>query len=255
MPDSNAQFALNLDHVEKTYRSGTIALAPTSLKILKGEFVSLVGPSGCGKSTLLRLMSGLVPPTSGRIDHTHDDQNQDVGFVFQEATLMPWATVYENVSLPLRLQDIARNDHERIETVLAWVGLEGFHQSYPRELSGGMKMRVSIARALVTKPNLLLLDEPFAALDEFTRAQLNEDLLRLWQDQKWTAVFVTHSIREAAFLAERVIVMSPRPGRVVADVTVPFEYPRTAQLRNQHDFIDFSASVSDHLGHAMATET
>ncbi len=255
MPTSDSQLALNLNKVEKTYRSGTIALAPTSLKIQPGEFVSLVGPSGCGKSTLLRLISGLIKPTSGHIDHKHNAKDQDIGFVFQEATLMPWATVYENVSLPLRLQGSAPDDHERIETVLAWVGLEEFHQTYPRELSGGMKMRVSIARALVTEPSLLLLDEPFAALDEFTRAQLNEDLLRLWEDQKWTAVFVTHSIREAAFLSERVIVMSPRPGRVVADVAVPFAYPRTAKLRDQHDFTDFSASVSNHLGHAMATLT
>ncbi|MEQ9111508.1 MAG: ABC transporter ATP-binding protein [Rhodospirillaceae bacterium] len=255
MSASDSQFALNLNLVEKTYRSGTVALAPTTLKIQHGEFVSLVGPSGCGKSTLLRLMSGLITPTSGHIDHQHHDQKKDVGFVFQEATLMPWANVYENVSLPLRLQESARNDHDRIETVLAWVGLEEFHQTYPRELSGGMKMRVSIARALVTEPTLLLLDEPFAALDEFTRAQLNEDLLRIWEDQKWTAVFVTHSIREAAFLSERVIVMSPRPGRVVADIDVPFAYPRNTGLRDQHNFTDFSASVSNYLGHAMAAET
>lgn len=244
---SPSPIELRLDQVSKTFSSGTYALAPTSLAIEQGQFVALVGPSGCGKSTLLRLIAGLSQPTSGEIVKA-SKSTSELGFVFQEPTLMPWATVAKNVALPLVLKDVAEETaRQDVERVLQWVGLSDFKESYPRELSGGMKMRTSIARAIVAKPSVLMLDEPFAALDEFTRSSLNDDLLRLWEEQKWTAIFVTHSVREAAYLADRIIVMSDRPGTVIADMTVPFERPRRPDLRNAHDYSDFCAEVSSLL--------
>lgn len=249
-PDNSTPTFLSLTNVSKTFPSGLKALAPTSFSLSNGEFVSLVGPSGCGKSTLLRLVAGLAEPTTGQKSLASDTTK--VSFVFQDPTLMPWATVSENVQLPLKLANtLDKNSENRVETVLDWVGLKDFQNAYPRELSGGMKMRASIARALIVQPDLLLLDEPFAALDEFTRAQLNEDLLHLWQKQKWTSIFVTHSIRESAFLSNRILVMSPRPGRITADVSVPFDYPRDSTLRNSHAYTDLCAEVATHLAEHM----
>lgn len=250
---SAANLSLSLNRITKTFTSGTQALSEITLSIEQGQFVAVVGPSGCGKSTLLRLVAGLSAPTSGDIEKTLGADA--LSFVFQEPTLMPWATVTENVSLPLVLKKTSPSHVEKeSRRVLDWVGLADFAGAYPRELSGGMKMRVSIARALVSEPNLLLLDEPFAALDEFTRSNLNDDLLRLWEEQKWTALFVTHSVREAAYLADRIIVMSARPGRVTADIIVPFEHPRRPSLRNEHRYADFCASVSSALGQSQSQD-
>jgi NitT/TauT family transport system ATP-binding protein len=212
--------------VTKQFPSGTRALEDITAEIEAGEFVALLGPSGCGKSTLLRLLAGLEAPSAGQItwDAGHKPGPGDVGFVFQDATLLPWASAAENVYLPLRLRGRSRAESAGlIESTLARVGLAEFAGARPKALSGGMKMRVSIARALVSNPVLLLMDEPFAALDEFTRHRLQEDLRRLWRESGKTIVFVTHSIYEAAFLASRILVMSPRPGRIAADIraTVP----------------------------------
>ena len=242
---------VSLEGVRKVFRNGTHALDRIDLAIEKGAFVSLLGPSGCGKSTLLRIIAGLVAPSAGSI-RGRDAVGGRVGFVFQEPTLMPWATVWDNVYLPLRLAGESRSSvSDRIEQTLAAVGLDGFERAYPRELSGGMKMRVSIARALVTNPELLLLDEPFAALDEITRFKLNEDLLRLWQAQHWTVVFVTHSVFESAFLSSRVIVMTPRPGRITADVPIDLGYPRASSLRTSPRYTELCRALSHRLAEGM----
>ena len=205
---------LSLREIGKTFSNGTTALDRTSLTLREGDFVSLLGPSGCGKSTALRIVAGLLTPTSGTIDwHGNRRGGADIGFVFQEPTLMPWANVFDNVWLPLRLRGQTRAQaRPAIAALLKRVKLNGFEYAMPRELSGGMKMRVSIARALVTKPRLLLMDEPFAALDEITRFRLNDDLLDLWQAERFTAVFVTHSVFESVFLSNRIVVMAARPG-------------------------------------------
>ncbi|CAA9285567.1 MAG: ABC transporter, ATP-binding protein (cluster 10, nitrate/sulfonate/bicarbonate) [uncultured Craurococcus sp.] len=211
-----------LDGVGKRFASGTEALRDVDLRIEPGEFLSLLGPSGCGKSTLLRLIAGLAEPSAGRIERAASRQ---VGFVFQEATLLPWSDAVTNVRLPLRLLGLPRAEQEeRAAEALAQVGLGGFERAYPRELSGGMRMRVSIARALVTRPSLLLMDEPFAALDELTRHRLNDDLLALWAGSGVTVVFVTHSVFESVYLSSRILVMAARPGRIAAEVVV--EAPR-----------------------------
>jgi NitT/TauT family transport system ATP-binding protein len=212
---------LAIDSVSKRFANGTLALENISTTIGNGEFVALLGPSGCGKSTLLRLLAGLEVPSEGTINWTAGAQPHagDIGFVFQDATLLPWANAAENVFLPLRLRGRCRSEVAAlIDAALAQVGLSDFSDARPKSLSGGMKMRVSIARALVSEPLLLLMDEPFAALDEFTRHRLQEDLHGLWQRTGKTIVFVTHSIYEAAFLASRILVMSPRPGRIAADI-------------------------------------
>jgi NitT/TauT family transport system ATP-binding protein len=215
---------LTIDAVSRRFLTGVEALRDVSLRLEPADFVALLGPSGCGKSTLLRMIAGLDRPTSGalRWDAGHAPTSGEVGFVFQDATLLPWATAEENVWLPLRLRGIPR-ERARPEThgALAGVGLAGFEHARPRELSGGMRMRVSIARALVTRPRLLLMDEPFAALDEFTRHRLQGDLLALWQSMGCTVVFVTHSIYEAAFLARRIVLMTPRPGRIEREIASP----------------------------------
>jgi NitT/TauT family transport system ATP-binding protein len=209
------------------------ALRDVSLAIADGDFVGLLGPSGCGKSTLLRLIAGLDQPDQGRLiwDAGQQPTRGDIGFVFQDATLLPWASATDNVFLPLRLRGMARGQAmPLVRATLERVGLHGFADARPRQLSGGMRMRVSIARALVTRPRLLLMDEPFAALDEFTRHKLQEDLLSLWQELGCTIVFVTHSIYEATFLARRIVLMTPRPGRIDHEIASPLRACAAARL-------------------------
>ena len=208
---------LRVERAGRRFANGTTALEEVSLRIEPGDFLALLGPSGCGKSTLLRLIAGLDQPDSGRI--VWDSAPGDIGFVFQDATLLPWATAAENVRLPLRLRGRRGAETQRAAAAaLARVGLAGFEAARPRQLSGGMRMRVSIARSLVVEPKLLLMDEPFAALDEFTRHGLQDDLRRLWASAGCSVVFVTHSIYEAAYLAQRIVIMSPRPGRIAAEI-------------------------------------
>ena len=240
---------LAADHLAKRFDNGVQALADLSFTLNAGDFVSLLGPSGCGKSTALRLIAGLLAPDGGAVDFPGG--KPDMGFVFQEATLMPWADALTNVRLPLDLQHVKRDDaNARAEAVLARVGLKGFEHALPRELSGGMKMRVSIARALAAKPKLLLLDEPFAALDEITRAQLNDDLLRLLREDDLTILFVTHSVAESCYLSERVLVMTPRPGRLAADIALPKQNDRAPGFRLTAQFLDCQRRVTDALGAA-----
>jgi NitT/TauT family transport system ATP-binding protein len=245
---------LRLSGIEKRFRNGTLALAGVDLDLAEGEFLAVLGPSGCGKSTLLRIIAGLAEPSAGTCDWPGGAPLPGtIGFVFQEPTLMPWASVDDNVFLPLRLAGITRQAAApRIAETIAALGLAGFEKAVPRELSGGMKMRVSLARALVTRPRLLLLDEPFAALDEITRSKLNEDLLRLWEAQRWTVVFVTHSVFESVFLARRILVLSARPGRVAAAFPVDLPQPRTADLRLTPAYAEVCRSVSDGLARTMA---
>ncbi len=203
--------------ISKRFANGTQALRDLSFAVAPGEFVSLLGPSGCGKSTALRIAAGLLLPDSGTVTRATDD----IGFVFQEPTLMPWADALTNARLPLDLKKLPRGEAaDRAAAALARVGLSGFESSFPRELSGGMKMRVSLARALAAQPKLLLLDEPFAALDEITRNQLGDDLLKLWREDGLTVLFVTHSVSESSYLSQRVLVMTPRPGTVMADIAL-----------------------------------
>jgi NitT/TauT family transport system ATP-binding protein len=216
---------LAIEGVARRFPNGTEALRGACLSIAPGDFVALLGPSGCGKSTLLRLIAGLDAPDAGALHWQGGAPGPgEIGFVFQDATLLPWATAEENVWLPLRLRGIARAEAQpEIHAALARVGLQGFEGARPRELSGGMRMRVSLARALVGRPRVLLMDEPFAALDEFTRHSLQDDLLALWRDTGSTIVFVTHSIYEAAFLSRRIVVMTPRPGRIAAEIASPLK--------------------------------
>jgi NitT/TauT family transport system ATP-binding protein len=238
--------------VAKEFSTGTVALSGLDLAVGRREFVSLLGPSGCGKSTALRLIAGLGRPTRGRIELDAGDSDGGVGFVFQEPTLLPWATVFDNVRLPLRLRGRPRGEvADEVAAVLATVGLDRFPDAYPRELSGGMRMRVSIARALITRPRLLLMDEPFAALDEITRHRLNDDLLRLWHGQSWTVVFVTHSVYESVYLSQRIVVMAARPGRVVADIPVDAPYPRDEAYRTSEPYNRACCLVSAELHRAM----
>ncbi len=236
-----------LEAVTKRFGNGLLALDNVGLRIAPGEFVSLVGPSGCGKSTVLRIVAGLDTPTTGRIEApaVSEPTSAATAFVFQEATLMPWASVFDNVWLPLRLAGTARAAAEgTVREVLSGVGLREFADAYPAELSGGMRMRVSLARALVTRPRVLLMDEPFAALDEITRGRLNTDLLAWWQDRGLTVVFVTHSVYESVFLSQRVVVMSKRPGRIVADLPVEAPYPRDPSFRESRTYLDACRGVS-----------
>jgi len=220
-----------------------------NLAVRPGEFVSLLGPSGCGKSTALRLLAGLGVPTTGEIAWAGDPA---LSFVFQEPTLMPWRTVFANAYLPLRLRGMSRSEaRPRVMEALEGVGLDKFADAYPRQLSGGMKMRVSIARALVTRPTLLLMDEPFAALDEITRGRLNDDLLKLYARERLTIVFVTHSVFESVFLSSRIMVMAARPGRIVADIEVDAPYPRDADYRTSATYNHHCRLASDALRSAM----
>ena len=244
---------LQLERVEKRYDNGTLALQGVDLVIGAREFVSFLGPSGCGKSTALKMIAGLLEVTSGQIKwaDSSTDHAKDISFVFQEPTLMPWTKVFENVWLPLRLKGIARAQAQpQVDAVLAKVGLSQFANVYPRELSGGMKMRVSIARAMVTQPRLLLMDEPFAALDEMTRFKLNNDTLALWTAQQFTTIFVTHSVYESVYLSNRIIVMAARPGRVIADLKIDEPYPRTDAFRSTPRYAQWCVEVSQALQRA-----
>jgi NitT/TauT family transport system ATP-binding protein len=238
-------------HVTKTYGNSGAVLQAVNLTVQKGEFVSVIGPSGCGKSTILKLISGLTLPTGGtiRIDGmTPKNARETVSYIFQDPTLLPWRTVRQNVGLALELEGMGRAHRiEKTSPLLDLVGLRAVADAYPRELSGGMRMRVSIARALATSPRLLLMDEPFAALDEMSRDHLNEELLRLRSEQQWTAVFVTHSVTEAVFLSTRVIVLAPNPGRVYATLPVDLPQERTASLRTAPEFEALVAQVSHTL--------
>jgi NitT/TauT family transport system ATP-binding protein len=247
---------------DKVFPNGTRALAPIDLTIAAGEFLTLIGPSGCGKSTLLKLIANLIEPTDGRIvwwSGAFDKvgtQGRTIAFVFQDPTLMPWARVETNVRLPLDLGRMpVAQSRERVAEALSRVGLEGFARHYPRQLSGGMKMRVSIARSLVTEPNLLLMDEPFGALDEFTRNRLDADLVRLWWDRKLTTVFVTHSIYEAVFLSTRVIVMGAQPGRVCKVMTIDEPHPRKESFRNSPRFAEHCRTLSALLAEVSVEQT
>jgi NitT/TauT family transport system ATP-binding protein len=225
----------------KIFPDGTEAVRDVTFSLRRGEFLSVVGPSGCGKSTLLRMASGLGPHTSGEVARRVDN----VGYVFQDATLLPWRTVRKNVELLAELDGAARPERTRLATeAIRLVGLEGFENHYPKALSGGMLMRTSVARALTTKPPLFLLDEPFGALDEITRGTLNEELMRLFVSQQFAAIFITHSIAEAVFLSSRLLVMSPRPGRILAEFDIPFSYPRSPDLRFEPEFGRISSEVS-----------
>jgi NitT/TauT family transport system ATP-binding protein len=248
-PDSDAGVAASLRGVTKIYDSGVRALGPIDLDVRRGEFVSLLGPSGCGKSTALRLIAGLSAPTSGALRVS--SQGRGIGFVFQEPTLMPWTSVRENVRLPLKLAHVDRDKAEaRVAGALAQVGLTEFAGAFPRELSGGMKMRVSLARALVTDPDILLMDEPFAALDEITRFRLNNDLLTLWRNLRKTVIFVTHSVFESVYLSQRVIVMTPRPGRIAAEFSIEAAEPRGEAFRSSPSYTAYCRDVSAALAHA-----
>lgn len=245
----------SLNAISKTFSNKTTALQALSLEVREKEFISLLGPSGCGKSTALRIIAGLGSATSGSINWHDEHVSKDISFVFQEPTLMPWATVFDNVWLPLRLKGVSRSAARTdVMDTLAMVGLEKFPNAYPRELSGGMKMRVSIARALVTRPKLLLMDEPFAALDEITRLKLNDDLLDLWRQLGWTVIFVTHSVYESVYLSNRIAVMATRPGRIVADLAIDAPYPRGEDFRTSAQYGAFARDVSSALHNAMKHE-
>jgi NitT/TauT family transport system ATP-binding protein len=241
-----------LHNVGKTFESGTVALRGLDLEVRDGEFVSLLGPSGCGKSTALRIVAGLSAATEGAVEWPGGEHEARIGFVFQEPTLMPWADVASNVRLPLKLAHVDETQSRAaVAATLARVGLADFAGAYPRELSGGMKMRASIARALVTEPHLLLMDEPFAALDEITRFKLNNDLLALWQELRRTVIFVTHSVFESVYLSQRIVVMTPRPGRVSAEIAIDAPYPRDEAFRTSAEYAGYCRTVSQALSQAM----
>jgi NitT/TauT family transport system ATP-binding protein len=252
--------AVSLRGVTKVYDNGVVALGPIDLEVRRGAFVSLLGPSGCGKSTALRLIAGLSAPTSGTVGVARPTVTtvtagggHSVGFVFQEPTLMPWTTVRENVRLPLKLAHVPFSSAKaRVDEALAQVGLSEFAQAYPRELSGGMKMRVSLARALVTDPDILLMDEPFAALDEITRFRLNNDLLALWRNLRKTVIFVTHSVFESVYLSQRVLVMTSRPGRIAAEIGIETTEPRGEDFRTSADYVGYCRKVSNALAPAYS---
>ena len=241
---------LSLSAISKTFDNGLEAIARIDLDVAQGQFLSLVGPSGCGKSTALRIAAGLIAPTSGKI--AWPQGRPQIGFVFQDPTLMPWATVAGNVRLPLDLAGVNRSEaRDQAARAIARVGLGGFENAYPRELSGGMRMRASIARAITAQPKLLLMDEPFAALDELTRQALNDDLLKLAREDSMTVMFVTHSVFESSYLSSRVVVMTPRPGRIAADIHLSPPPLRDASYRLTQEFADAAGKVSAALRNAM----
>jgi NitT/TauT family transport system ATP-binding protein len=241
---------ITAEHLSVTFPGGQVTLDDICLDCPPGEFVSLVGPSGCGKSTLLRCLAGLQRPTSGQLTFgTPDNHPPRRAYVFQEPNLLPWRSVLQNVALPLELSGLARR--ERLRAAAQALEVSGLAPrdagKRPRMLSGGMRMRASLARALVTQPDVMLLDEPFAALDDISRQQLNDELQRLWLQQQWSAVFVTHHVAEAVFLSQRVLVMSQRPGRLIADIPIPFGYPRGVPLRTSAEFARTTGLIGEHL--------
>ena len=250
---------VSLRNVCKQFANGTLALRGVDLDLVAGEFASLLGPSGCGKSTLLRIVAGLAAPSAGTVEwptavySASGHPEPDLGFVFQDPTLLPWASAVRNVMMPLIIARAPKGEaEEKAVAMLALVGLKGFEHAYPRELSGGMRMRVSIARALVTQPKILLLDEPFAALDEITRHRLNDDLLALWWQYRFTVVFVTHSVFESVYLSQRIVVMAARPGRVMADLDNAAPYPRDGLFRTSAEYAKLCRTTSETLKAAIA---
>jgi NitT/TauT family transport system ATP-binding protein len=257
---SDGEPLIVIDRVGKTYANGTVALDDISFDVSEGQFVSLVGPSGCGKSTLLRMVAGLGPITSGQIlveglpPRRARQEKSDTAFVFQDANLMPWRSVMGNVELPLELRGVGKAERRAgALQALEMVGLSEATKAYPRELSGGMRMRVSLARALAAHPRLLLMDEPFGALDEITRQRLNGELLRLCSLANWTVVFVTHNVFEAVYLSTRILVMSARPGRIIAEVPVPLPHPRVPEIRTDPEFTRIVREVVTLLGSAAGS--
>ncbi|MCD7060714.1 ABC transporter ATP-binding protein [Pelagibacterium xiamenense] len=255
---SSTPWAIDIDHVGKVFTldngESLVAVDTVDLKIEKGEFVALLGPSGCGKSTILRLVAALEDPTTGRIAIENRDplslsRQHRLGVAFQDHALLPWLSVKNNIALPYKVAG-RPVDHERIADLLGLVGLKGFENARPSQLSGGMRQRVSIARALILNPDVLLLDEPFGALDAVTRRHMNVELQRIWGEERITSLLVTHSVEEALFLADRVIVMSGRPGRVVKSIAVPFERPRRPEVQRTAEF----HSLADELTLALEPE-
>lgn len=245
---------VSFEHVSKTYNTGTVALSNFHLSVQEGEFLSFLGPSGCGKSTALRMVAGLGNATHGEVKVFNQKpeevikQTNDIAFVFQDANLLPWRTVLDNVLLPLELRGGNKKAHkENALRVLEMVGLKDHLKSYPRQLSGGMKMRVSIARALAAKPKMLLMDEPFAALDEITRQNLQMELLDIWQKENMTILFVTHNVYEAVFLSTRIAVMSARPGRLSSLIDVNLPKERMLSMRTEEEFNDYVELASKSL--------
>lgn len=244
MQDSGDGAALTFSDVGMTFPDGTVAIDRVSFSVSRGEFVTVVGPSGCGKSTLLKIASGLLDATQGAVDIDRDR----IGYVFQEPTLMPWRTVQGNVELLAELHGVDRRRRRELAArAIELVGLQGFEHHYPKSLSGGMRMRCSLARTLTLSPPIMMFDEPFGAVDEITREHLNEETLRLFQQEGFAGLFITHSISEAVFMSTRVLVMSARPGRIVAEYEVPFAYPRDPSLRFEPEFARLSGDVSTSL--------
>jgi NitT/TauT family transport system ATP-binding protein len=248
---------VHLDHVTKRYGKGPIILDDLNLDVRQNEFVSLIGPSGCGKSTLLKLLSGLSPITGGSlvVDGMEPvNAREEMFFVFQEANLLPWSRVLQNVELPMRIRgEPTDRRRKRAREMVELVGLKEAERHFPWQLSGGMRMRVSIARALSTRPKILLLDEPFGALDEMTRDRLNEDLLEIREKDPFTAFFVTHSVAEAVFLSTRIVVLSANPGRIADIIEVPFPFPRKAELRESPEYLETLAKATHALRSVMET--
>jgi NitT/TauT family transport system ATP-binding protein len=243
------QAALSFVNVSKTFADGTAALSNISFDVRDGEFVTVVGPSGCGKSTLLKIASNLIPASGGEVQVS----TENLGYVFQDATLLPWRTVLKNVELFLELHGVEKlQRHTLAAEAIDLVGLNGFERYYPKRLSGGMKMRVSLARSLTLKPKVFLFDEPFGALDEITRERLNEELMKLFVQERFAGLFITHSVYEAVFLSTRVLVMSARPGRLIAEFEIPFGYPRPTELRFDPEFARLTGEVSRALRDAHA---
>ena len=248
----NHQTAITLSQVNKVFKNNVTALKNVNLEVETSDFISLVGPSGCGKSTLLRVIAGLMEKSSGTLQWCDRNLKEKIAYVFQEPALMPWATVRDNVALPLKLSGTPRRTRDiAIARTLELVGLENFAKAYPRQLSGGMKMRVSLARAIITEPSVLLMDEPFGALDDITRTNLNDELLSLWKQQQPTVIFVTHNIYEAVYLSKRVVVMAARPGRILAEIPINEPLPRTGDFRTSSTYLDYCQAVSAALSEAM----